>query len=43
MQSCDDLYDDSDAGSDYETYGDSCAGRQETGTFVYCTDKFGGG
>jgi hypothetical protein len=43
MQSCDDLYDDSEAGSDYETYGDSCAGRQGTGTFVYCTEKFGGG
>ena len=28
MQSCDDLFDESDAGSDYETYGDSCAGRQ---------------
>jgi hypothetical protein len=27
MQSCDDLFDSSDFGSDYETYGGSCAGR----------------
>jgi hypothetical protein len=40
MQSCDDLFDRSDAGSDYETYGDTCAGRQPTGTLAYCTDTF---
>jgi hypothetical protein len=40
MQSCDDLFDQSDAGSDYETYGDTCAGRQPPGTFIYCTDTF---
>jgi hypothetical protein len=40
MQSCDDLYDAADSGSDYETYGDSCAGRQPTGTSDYCTDTF---
>jgi hypothetical protein len=40
MRSCDDLYDRSDAGSDYETYGDSCAGRQASGTLRYCTETF---
>jgi hypothetical protein len=40
MQSCDDLFDESDAGSDYETYGDTCAGRQPTGTLVLCTETF---
>jgi len=40
MQACDDLYDDSDAGSEYETYGDTCAGRQDRGTRQYCRDSF---
>lgn len=40
MQSCDDLFDRSDVGSDYETYGDSCAGRQPVGTLVDCTETF---
>ena len=40
MQSCDDLFDESDAGSDYETYGDTCAGRQPPGTLAYCTETF---
>ena len=43
MQACDDLYNESDAGSDYERYGDTCAGRQPEGTFVYCTVSFGDG
>jgi hypothetical protein len=40
MPACDRLYDQSDAGSDYETYGDTCAGRQPSGTFIYCTETF---
>jgi len=40
MQSCDDLFDESEAGSEYEAYGDTCAGRQPTGTLVLCTDTF---
>ena len=40
MRACDRLYDQSDAGSDYETYGDTCAGRQPSGTFDYCTETF---
>jgi hypothetical protein len=40
MQSCDDLFDDADGGSDYEAYGDTCAGRQPSGTLVYCTETF---
>lgn len=40
MRACDDLFDESDAGSDYETYGDSCAGRQPPGTLAYCTETF---
>ncbi len=42
MQSCDDLYDESPASSDYEAYGDTCAGRQPRGTFVYCRVRFPG-
>ena len=42
MQSCDDLFDGSEAGSDYETYGDTCAGRQPAGTRQYCTITFPG-
>ena len=42
MASCDTLYDTSDAGSAYESYGDTCAGRQESGTGVYCVDAFAG-
>jgi hypothetical protein len=40
MQACDDLYDAAEAGSDYETYGDTCAGRQPSGTLVDCTETF---
>lgn len=42
MDACDDLYRDSDFGSDYERYGDTCAGRQEAGTSVLCTVAFPG-
>jgi hypothetical protein len=40
MQACDNLYDAADAGSDYQTYGDTCAGRQASGTLDYCTETF---
>jgi hypothetical protein len=41
MQSCDDLYERAPAVSEYETYGDTCAGRQPEDTRRYCTDAFG--
>jgi hypothetical protein len=42
MQACDDLYNESEIGSDYETYGGTCAGRQPAtnSDTVYCTDAF---
>ena len=40
MSSCDELYDTSDVGSAYETYGDTCAGRREAGAWPYCTDVY---
>lgn len=42
MKACDDLYDQADVDSAYETYGDTCAGRQPTGTLRYCTSSFSG-
>ena len=36
MQACDELFDFAPIGSDYRSYGDTCAGRQEPGTFNYC-------
>jgi hypothetical protein len=44
MQSCDDLFRESPIGSDYETYGGTCAGRQpvDDARTVYCTDAFPG-
>jgi len=36
MQACDDLYMDSDFGTEYETFGDTCGGRQAEGTGDYC-------
>jgi hypothetical protein len=38
---CDQLYFNADPGSGYRDYGDSCGGRQPTGTGVLCTDAFG--
>ena len=38
---CDQLYFQADPGSGYRDYGDSCAGQQNTGTGVLCTDAFG--
>jgi hypothetical protein len=44
MDACDTLYDESDIGSDYETYGGTCAGRQPASNsdVVYCTEAFPG-
>ncbi len=36
LQACDDLYFESDFGTEYETFGDTCGGRQEEGTGDYC-------
>jgi hypothetical protein len=36
MQACDDLFDRAPIGSQYRAFGDTCAGRQEPGTFNYC-------
>ena len=38
MSACDSLYDDSDIGSAYEEYGDTCAGRRAGGD--YCVDVY---
>ena len=42
MTACDTLYNESEVGSDYETYGGTCAGRQPptNSDVVYCTDAF---
>ena len=40
MASCDGLYQEAEVGSDYETYGDTCAGRQDAGTGQFCTEAF---
>jgi hypothetical protein len=40
MLACDDLFAESDSNSLYEAYGDTCAGRQEPGTEIYCTTAF---
>jgi hypothetical protein len=37
MQACDDLYDQSDVGSDYENFGDTCGDREPAGTGYLCT------
>ena len=44
MAACDLLYDESEVGSDYETYGGTCGGRQPASNsdVVYCTDVFPG-
>jgi hypothetical protein len=43
MDSCDALYMEAEAGSLYERYGDTCAGRQPPGTNVFCTVSFPSG
>ena len=40
MASCDQLFEDSAAGSPYQHYGDTCAGRQPLNTGAFCTDAF---
>jgi hypothetical protein len=42
MHVCDELYAVSMPGSRYESFADSCAGRQEAGGNVYCTTAFPG-
>jgi hypothetical protein len=42
MRSCDELYDVSAPQSKYETFADTCAGRQPKGTLLYCTTSFPG-
>ena len=37
MAACDELYGSADAGSAYQVYGDTCAGRQPENTGRYCT------
>ena len=37
-QACDDLYDQSDVGSGYEAYGDTCGNKYAAGTTDYCVD-----
>jgi len=41
MQACDDLFSESPLDSEYETYGDTCAGRQPENS-GYCTVAFPG-
>ena len=40
MQACDDLYQESPVNSDYQTYGDTCAGRQPALTQRFCINTF---
>ena len=40
MSQCDNLFLQAVFGSDYQTYGDTCAGRQPAGTGQLCTDVF---
>lgn len=42
MAACDDLFIDAELGSRYESYGDTCAGRQPAGTDVFCAETFPG-
>ncbi len=41
LTACDDLYRDADPGTSYRNYGDTCAGRQEAGSGIWCIDAFG--
>lgn len=40
LTQCDLLYGLSEDGSDYQLYGDTCAGRQDSGTGEFCTEVF---
>ena len=42
MGACDRLFKLAPIGSAYQTYGDTCAGRQPAGTFTYCRAAFPG-
>ncbi len=43
LASCDDLWRQSELGSPYKDFGDTCAGRQPPNTSVWCVDAFGAG
>jgi hypothetical protein len=40
MQACDELFVAAESGSLYQLYGDTCAGRQPSGTNVFCTVSY---
>ena len=42
MHACDELYDVSAPRSRYEAFADTCAGRQQRDTNLYCTESFPG-
>ena len=42
MAACDDLWRDSEPGSDYRNFGDTCAGRQPPNSGTWCDDAFPG-
>jgi len=42
LQSCDDLWRQSDIDTAYHDYADTCAGRQDAGTLRWCVDAFPG-
>lgn len=39
MTACDDLYDQSPIGSEYETFGDTCGGTRDADTGLYCVEN----
>ena len=41
LAACDTLYQESETGTPYRNYGDTCAGRQETNSGTWCADAFG--
>ena len=43
MRACDELFVGAESGSLYQVYGDTCAGRQPSGTNVFCTVSFPAG
>ena len=42
LEACDNLWRDSDDGSAYRNFGDTCAGRQPPNTGIWCADAFAG-
>lgn len=43
LVACDELWEQSEEGSDYRQFGDTCAGRQPPNTGIWCEDAFGSG